>query len=423
MTTFTFFAALMIAAALAFVLVPLLRHARNAAPADDTRRLRALDEALASRVVDADEYAAKRAALESKRATPAATTQAPRSRATFVVLLAVALLMPASALLLYRLVGAPEALDPANLAPPPEAHSAADMDKAIAGLAAKLKQQPDDAQGWALLARAYAAMNRADESRDAFRQAHEHAPGDADITVEYAQALALAAPDHRLQGESRALLEGVIAKDANNQRALWLLGISDYQNEDYPNAIARWKVLLPLLQPDSDVARSVRNEIADAEARRDGQEPPAPEPAPGEATAIASDAPSAGASATNPPQPDAATSAPRLTVNVTLDPKLKDKLDPDATLFVFARAVSGPPMPLAIQRLKASQLPATIALDDSMSMMPAMKLSKFPQVVVGARVSKSGNAMPQSGDLQTLSSPLDSHRSEPIPLTIDQVVP
>ena len=80
-------------------------------------------------------------------------------------------------------------------------------------------------------------------------------------------------------------------------------------------------------------------------------------------------------------------------------------------------------MPLAIQRLKASQLPATVTLDDSMSMMPAMKLSKFPQVVVGARVSKSGNAMPQSGDLQTLSPPIESSRSEPIALTIDQIVP
>jgi cytochrome c-type biogenesis protein CcmH len=410
MATFFVFAALMIAAALAFVLVPLLRHARTMAPVDDTRRLRALDEALASGVIDADEYATKRAALASKAAQPPAP---PRTRATFAVLLAVALVLPASALLLYRLVGAPEALDPANLAPPPEAqqHSAADMEKAIAGLAAKLKEQPDDAQGWALLGRAYAATNRADESRDAFRQAHEHAPDDGDVAVEYAQALALAAPDHKLQGEARALLDGVIAKDAKNQRALWLLGISDYQNGDYPNAIARWKVLLPLLQPDSDVARSVRNEIADAEARRDGREPPQREAAPPEASV----AETTSAAATS--------GAPHLTVNVALDPKLKTQLDPDATLFVFARAASGPPMPLAIQRLKASQLPATVTLDDSMSMMPAMKLSKFPEVVVGARVSKSGNAMPQSGDLQTLSSPLESSRSEPIALTIDQVVP
>jgi cytochrome c-type biogenesis protein CcmH len=337
-----------------------------------------------------------------------------------VALLAVALALPASALLLYRLVGAPEALDPANLAQPPDAraHSAADMENAIAGLAAKLKQEPDDAQGWALLGRAYAATNRADEAREAFKQAHEHAPDDADVAVEYAQALALAAPDHKLQGESRALLEAVIAKDAKNQRALWLLGIGDYQNGDYATAIARWKVLLPLLQPDSDVARSVRNEIADAEARRDGREPPQPEAAPAEAAQIAANTSSAEGS-----EGAAAANAPRLTVTVTLDPKLKAQLDPDATLFVFARAVSGPPMPLAIQRLKASQLPATVTLDDSMSMMPAMKLSKFPQVVVGARVSKSGNAMPQSGDLQTVSSPLDSHRSEPVALTIDQVVP
>ncbi|HEX5123665.1 MAG TPA: c-type cytochrome biogenesis protein CcmI [Rhodanobacteraceae bacterium] len=414
MATFLVFAALMIAAALAFVLVPLLRHARNTAPVDDTRRLRALDEALASGVIDQQEYETKRAALANKVAQPAPT--APRTRATFAALLAVALVLPASALLLYRLVGAPEALDPANLAPPPEAqHSAADMEKAIAGLAAKLKESPNDAQGWALLGRAYAATNRADEARDAFRQAHEHAPDDADVAVEYAQALALAAPDHKLQGESRALLEGVIAKDAKNQRALWLLGISDYQGGDYVNAIARWKVLLPLLQPDSDVARSVRNEIADAEARRDGREPPQPEAAPAEAPQVAANAEAS--------EGAAPADAPKLTVTVALDPKLKDKLDPQATLFVFARAASGPPMPLAIQRLKASQLPATVTLDDSMSMMPAMRLSKFPQVVVGARVSKSGNAMPQSGDLQTLSSPLDSNRTEPVALTIDQVVP
>lgn len=418
MTMFLVFAALMIAAALAFVLVPLLRHARNAAPVDETRRMRALDEALASGVIAADEYAAKRAALASKAAQPAGA--APRARATFAALLAVALVLPASALLLYRLVGAPEALDPANLAPPPEAqaHSAADMEKAIAGLAAKLRQQPEDAQGWALLGRAYAATNRNDEARDAFKQAHEHAPDDADIAVEYAQALALAAPDHRLQGESRALLEAVLAKDAKNQRALWLLGISDYQNGEYANAIARWKILLPLLQPDSDVARSVRNEIADAEARRDGREPPQPEAAPAEAPQV-----SANASPTGPAADAAPANAPKLTVTVALDPKLKAQLDPDAALFVFARAASGPPMPLAIQRLKAGQLPATVTLDDSMSMMPAMKLSKFPQVVVGARVSKSGNAMPQSGDLQTLSPPIESSRSEPIALTIDQIVP
>ena len=423
MATFFVLAALMIAAALAFVLVPLLRHARDASHAtDSTRRLRALEEARASGLLDENEYAGKRAALTQTRATDAQPPAPRRSRAAFAALLGVALLLPASALLLYRLVGAPEALDPAKLAPPPAEHTAADMDNAIAGLAAKLQQQPDDARGWALLGRAYQATNRVDESREAFKQAHEHAPDDADIAVEYAQALALAAPDHRIQGEPRQLIEDVLKKDPKNQRALWLLGISDYQAENYASAIATWKTLLPMLAPDSDVARSVRNEIADAEARRDGRAPPEPEQAPAESEASAGSAPET-AEPAPPVAGNGATSSPRLTVNVALDPKLKDKIDGDATLFVFARAASGPPMPLAIQRLKASQLPVTVTLDDSMSMMPAMSLSKFPEVVVGARVSKSGNAMPQSGDLQTLSAPLASSQTEPVALQIDQVVP
>jgi cytochrome c-type biogenesis protein CcmH len=420
MSTFFIFAALMIAAALAFLVVPLLRHARSASSTpDSTRRVRLLEKAHASGLLDEKEYAAKRAELAKSDAARAHASP-PRSRTAFAALLAVALLLPASALLLYRLVGAPEALDPAKVTPPSIEHSADDMEKAITGLAAKLKQQPDDPRGWALLGRAYQAMNRVDESRDAFKQAHEHAPDDNDIAVEYAQAFALALPGHRIQGEPRQLLEDVLKKDPKNQRALWLIGISDYQGENYVAAIATWKTLLPMLAPDSDVARSVRNEIADAEARRDGREPPEPEEAPAQSVASADSA-----TETSTPEPAAGEAAalPRLTVNVALDPKLKDKLDADATLFVFARAASGPPMPLAIQRLKASQLPATVTLDDSMSMMPAMKLSKFPQVVVGARVSKSGNAMPQSGDLQTLSAPLASSRTEPVVLQIDQVVP
>jgi len=425
MATFLALAALMIAAALGFVLVPLLTHARSSSPVDDVeRRLRALDAALESGVIDAQEYATKRAVLETPSSPRPSAAPARRSRAPLAALLGVALLLPAGALLLYRLVGTPEALDVANVAAPAPEHTAADMDQAIAGLAAKLKQNPDDAQGWALLGRAYQATNRSDDSREAFRQAHEHAPEDADIAVEYAQALALAAPDHLLQGESRELLEAVLKKDAKNQRALWLVGISDYQAGNYVSAIATWKILLPLLTPDSDVARSVRSEIAEAEARRDGRAPPEPGATPN-TDASATDATDAGSSASTAGAAQGAASgtAPHLTVSVTLDPKLKDKLDANATLFVFARAASGPPMPLAIQRLKAAQLPVTVTLDDSMSMMPAMKLSKFPEVVVGARVSKSGNAMPQSGDLQTLSSPVASSRTEPMALTIDQVVP
>ena len=144
--TFLVIAALMIAAALAFVVVPLLRHSRTTT-ADTARRLRALEEAHASGLLDANEYATKRAALAS--AAPDTAGSARRSRMAFASLLGVALLLPLSALLLYRLVGTPEALDPANVTPPQSEHSAEDMEKAIAGLAAKFEQEPNDPQGWA----------------------------------------------------------------------------------------------------------------------------------------------------------------------------------------------------------------------------------------------------------------------------------
>lgn len=410
MAMFFVLAAAMIAAALAFVLVPLLR-ARGTAVDGNARWLRALDDALAAGVVERDEYAAKRAAIE---ASPSAAPAAGRSRAAAAAIVAVALLLPASALLLYRVVGTPEALVAANLAPAEAAHgdSGPAMEQAIATLAQRLKEHPDDVEGWALLGRAYGATGRVAEARDAWKRAHELAPDNAAVTVEYAQALAVAADDRRIDGEARTLLEGVLAGDARNQRALWLLGIGDYQAGRYDAAIARWKALLPLLPPESEVARSVNAQIAEAEAKRDGK-PVAP-PA-----ALAQDAPAAPAT----PATGTAAASPKLTVEASLAPALKDKLDPDATLFVFARAAGGPPMPLAIRRMKASELPVTVTLDDSLAMMPSMKLSSFPQVVVGARVSKSGNAMPQSGDLQTLSAPVDVTRAEPIALTIDQVVP
>lgn len=107
---------------------------------------------------------------------------------------------------------------------------------------------------------------------------------------------------------------------------------------------------------------------------------------------------------------------------MALDPKFKDNVGPNDTLFVFAKAVNGPPMPLAITRLSAAQLPASLTLTDAMGMVPGLTLSRYPQVVVGARISKSGNAMPQSGDLQTLSASARTAQAEPVQLIINRRV-
>ncbi len=412
---FFLLAALMTVAALALVVVPLLRR-RGATSGPGARALRALDQAHAAGVISAEEYAAKRAAL------PARATAGAPNRPAFVTVLLVAMLLPLSAIVLYRTVGTPEALDPAVLtAAAPGGEHGMSMDQAVAGLVAKLQQNPDDATGWALLGRAYQAMQRFAESRDALERARRLQPDDRELQVEYAQALALASPEQRIDGESRRLLDEVVAADPGHQRALWLIGISEYQAQRYAEAIAIWERVLPELPAGSNVARSIQDRIA--EARRLGNLPAASDTAPAAAASVGSGAAPNGASSSGAATTDAAAAGPRLTVEVSLDPALADRLVPDATLFVFARAAEGPPMPLAIQRLSAGRLPLTVTLDESNGMLPNMKLSMFPTIVVGARVSRSGQAIAQSGDLQTLSAPLAVTRTEPIVLKIDQVVP
>jgi cytochrome c-type biogenesis protein CcmH len=420
---FVVIAALMLIAALAFVLPPLLRARSQATdPAQEARRkLKALDQARSDGILTDAEYSAKRSTLaEAMLDTIEAKPQ--RAAATFYVALAVALLLPASAIVLYRTLGEPRALDPAMLAAQAEVSTAEhgpDMDAAITKLAEKMKQNPDDVEGWTLLGRAYKATQHFSEARDALKRAHELAAGDADVTVEYAEALALASPDHRVQGESRDLLEKTLKADPQNQRGLWLLGIADSQAGRFDAAIATWNRLLPMLPPNSDVAASIKKQIARAEATRDGK----PLPAEDDSDVAESGAAQAPSTAPADANPATAASGPRIAVKVTLDPKLKDKVGPGDTLFIFAKAASGPPMPLAIQRLTAGQLPASVTLTDGMGMMPSMRLSQFPQVIIGARISKSGQAIAQSGDLQALSPAIANTRTEPVELKIDQVVP
>lgn len=412
MTVFVILAAAMLALALGFALLPLLRQraaAGSEATSSDAKRLKALDDALAAGVIDEDEYRSKRAAMSSTTVPVAASNS---RRLALAAALAVAVLVPIGAIVLYQLNGEPAALDPARLvasdAPAAEEHGV-DMDQAVAGLVAKLKEKPDNADGWALLGRAYQSMGKFDESRDALERAYTLMPDNHDLTVEYAQALALTNDGRRISGESRQLIEGVLKADPDHQRALWLIGISDYQAADYNAAITAWNRLLPALPAGSDIAESVRTQIADAQKLG------------GTVTAVSPPSPEAAASTES--APPASADGPRLTVNVSLDAKLKDKLASGATLFVFARAENGPPMPLAIHRGPASALPLTVILDDSMGMMPTMKLSMFPKVMIGARVSASGQAIAQSGDMQVLSSGIDVNRKDPVELVIDSVVP
>ena len=365
------FAALMLAAALACAAVPLLRAGRRAG----------------------------------------------RARAPFVLALALVFTLPIAAIGLYALFGTPSALQPQA------STSSMDLASATAELRAKLQRDPNHPEGWVLLAQAYTSMGRLDDARDAFGQALKLKPNDPDIMVAYAEADAQARPDHRIDGQARALLERAVALQPDHQRGLWLLGISDYQLGRYDDATAHWQRLLKLLPSDSKLASAVKAQIAMAQARAQGKTQ-------AEAEVLAQTVAAQNA-ITNETADDAdvkpASNAPStpgsavLKVEVKLDPKLASKISPADTLFVFARAIDGPPMPLAVARLSAASLPKTVTLTDAMAMAPQLKLSMFPRVQVSARISKSGDALPHAGDLESQPMQAATDAKRPVVLTIDRV--
>jgi cytochrome c-type biogenesis protein CcmH len=419
MTLFWMLCAAMMLAALVIVLRPLLRGTGRDAGAQAKRE--ALLQAQRAGALSEKEVRAKLAALDKQ-----APSKAAPSRALPIVL---GLLLPLAAVLLYRQLGEPRALDPvwrdaaavaSGSAPATaEGEAAPDMDQAVSGLAERLKQQPDDLEGWMLLGRAYKTMERFGPAREALANASRLAPENPDVMVEFAEAQVLASDTRRFEGEALQMLKRAVELQPDSQRGLWLLGIAAYQREDFAAAAATWERLLASLPPDAEPRASLVERIGDARQRA-GM---APLPATESAGTIAPPTAAAAAGVATPAPAPAAADGPRLTVTVDISPALKARVGASDVLFIYARAAQGPRMPLAIQRLPAASLPVTVTLDDSTSMMPALKLSTMPQVVVGARISKSGQATPQAGDFETFTAPIANTHAETLHLLIDKVVP
>jgi cytochrome c-type biogenesis protein CcmH len=245
------------------------------------------------------------------------------------------------------------------------------------------------------------------------------------VLVAYAKALA-DSNGNRLGGRPMELLDTVLEIEPGNPNGLWLRGMAAFQANDFQGALARWEPLLARLDPAGQDAAQVKGAMDEARTRA-GSAAPGAKPAQAEsATAPSTEAPDPGTAvpqaapvATQAPAPQAA----GLTVTVAIDPALAAQVPKDATVFIYAKAVAGPPMPLAAQRVPAAKLPITLTLDDSLAMMPEMRISAFPQVTVGARISRTGQAMPQSGDLEGEVSPIASGQVEPVKVTISRVRP
>jgi cytochrome c-type biogenesis protein CcmH len=184
-----------------------------------------------------------------------------RSRGVFAVLVAIAVVVPLASVGLYALVGTPSTLG--GVAPPKEM----DVNEAIAELRARLKEHPGDAQGWLLLGQTFTALKQPADARDAYDGALKADPANGAAMVGWAEADSLVRDDHRIEGRALDLLKAAVAANPQNQRALWLLGISQFQHEQFSEASATWKTLQPMLDPDSNVAHAVAEQIAQADKR------------------------------------------------------------------------------------------------------------------------------------------------------------
>lgn len=317
-----------------------------------------------------------------------------RSRSVFVLALLIALVLPLGTGALYLLVGTPAALNGASEQAPP----ALTMEQALTELRTHLQQQPDDLQGWMLLAQTSSMLHQPADARDAFDHALKLSPNNAEAMIGWAENDSMTRADHRIDGRARELLQRAVKLQPDSQRGLWLLGISDSQSGNDRDAAATWRLLLPQLEPGSNVAKSVAEQIAAADARAGG--------APAGSTSTAAAPATTGAS---------------LQVQVALAPALKDKLAAGDVLFVYARSPDGPPMPLAVAKLDPTNLPTTVTLTDAMAMTPAFKLSSVAQVFVGARISHSGQPVAQPGDLEGDAGVVAVDSKTPIKISIDKV--
>lgn len=312
-------------------------------------------------------------------------------------------LLAVAALALYRLVGTPAALQPPPAqaqASTPAAATPQSLEEAVAQLRAELERNPSQPEGWALLARSLTAMGDQDSARDAYAFAVKLDPNQPTLLVEAAESRAMADPQRRFDEQAVAWLRRALELEPGHQRGTWFLGVSQRQAQQPAEAAKTWESLLGTV--DQATAASLRVQID--QARADAGLPPlAPTPAPDLATAGGTDAPA---------------TAHALTVKVALDPALAGTLPADATVFVMARPVEGPPMPVAAERHTAGDLPLEVRLDDADSPMPTLKLSEMQEVVVQARVSASGSANRGAGDLESLPVRVTLPAQGPIELVI-----
>lgn len=382
--------------------------------------------------LDAAAYAAAKAPLERKlldhvlNAPGATAPQAPTPRPTPKLLgaLTAAVLALAGAGYWWTgspgmaSAGAPGSATTASANAAPHSMDDAAFAEAVDKLALRLKEEPDNAEGWSMLARSYARLGRHADAAPAFEKAVALQHGDASLLADYADTLAML-NGRVLEGAPMQMVERALKIEPDNAKALALAGTAAFNRKDYATAVRQWERLAQVSPPEAAFMPQLQSSIDEARklagmppgtpvARAAAAEPPAAAPP------VANDAP-----ANDAPANGAATA--QVSGSLRLSPALAKLAAPTDTVFIYARPAEGSRMPLAIQRHQVKDLPLDFKLDDSMAMSPAAKMSLFPKLIISARVSKTGQAMATPGDLTGQSAPV-ANVSKGLVVEINEVV-
>lgn len=394
MNWFVICSALLLLVVLIFLLRPLLRN--NQRPGNDTeasavslsilREQKAeLERDLANGSIEKVAYdlaveELERRALED---VPGGVARATGGSKRPRMAIALGVCLPVAAAALYFAIGEPQVFTDGKSRQSSSDASHALSQEQILGmverLAEKLQTNPNDGAGWLMLARSYSVLGRFPESAAAYGRAAGLMPPDAQMLADFADTVAMV-QGRKLLGEPEKLVRRSLEIDPRNIKALALSGTIYFQRQDFSAAIGEWKKVLALVPPESNVAAGMQGSIRDAESR------------------LAS----GGQGASKP----VAAKGASISGIVALDPSINGKFAPTDTVFVFARAERGPKMPLAILRKTVADLPLHFTLDDSMAMSANFRLSQQAMVVVGARISRQGDALPRPGDWQGLTEPM-----------------
>jgi cytochrome c-type biogenesis protein CcmH len=410
-------AALLLVAVL-FVVLPLWRKSssnndvlRDAANLDILRdQATELEVDLHNGLLTQEAYDQGRGELQSRlldevKITEQPAAKAPRSPAR-VLAIVMAVLLPLGSVSLYLTLGNIDAISPQNMIVA-DAEGVVHSAEGLKKLEDKVKRGSNDPSDWWMLARTYTEQKRFSDASNAYGRLVVLVPNEAQLWANYADVYAMANGQTLQNDEVSKMISKSLELDPGNNTALALAGSAAMERGDYVTAITRWQALIDQLGPgtaDGEVYVGGLKRAAELLVKQPGGKKKLAQLTLKASAKVASD------------------SATAITGMVSLSSTLAGKVSPDDTVFILARAAQGPKMPLAVMRKQVKDLPLKFTLDDSMAMQPQLKLSGFAQVVVVARVSKSGSPISQAGDLQGMTSTIKPG-AKGLNIVIDTVMP